>query len=75
MLNVCGKELPVWVTVRQQLPKRVTLKVQVVVHTLTQLPVWVTVGQSSYSELPVWITMRELPKWVMFLTGKREELC
>ena len=35
MLTVCGKELPVWVTVRQQLPKWVTIKVQVAVHILT----------------------------------------
>ena len=38
--------------------------------TVTHLPKWVTV--SSYSELPVWVTLRELPKWVLFLTGNRE---
>ena len=43
ILNVFGKQVPVWVTVRQQLPKQVTIKIWVAVHILTQLPVWVTV--------------------------------
>ena len=25
---------------------------------------------NSYTELPVWVTLRELPKWVMFLTDQ-----
>ena len=43
-MDVYEKELPVWVIVRQQLPKWENIKVQVAVHTLTQLLVWVTVG-------------------------------
>ena len=41
---ICGKELPIWVIARQQLPKWVAIKVWVAVHILTELPVWVTVG-------------------------------